>query len=114
NVKYIKRLAFTAAETDATIHATGYRVRPIGQKGDPSQPSMWEMNVISWIDRPSGEGVPIRAGTVQISGVAFAGTKAVKQVDVSVDGGRTWNAARFIGPDLGPYAWRTFVFSAQR
>jgi hypothetical protein len=31
---------------------------------------------------------------------------------VSTDGGKTWKRARFIGPDLGKYAWRTFVLSA--
>src|SRR3546814_15339135 len=33
NVKYVKKLAFTAAETDAKIQASGYRVRPVGVKG---------------------------------------------------------------------------------
>jgi sulfite dehydrogenase len=27
-----------------------------------------------------------------------------------VDGGATWNRARLDGPDLGPTAWRRFVF----
>ena len=26
-----------------------------------------------------------------------------------MDGGKTWQAARFIGPDLGKFAWRQFV-----
>ena len=112
NVKYIKRLAFTPKETDAKIHSSGYRVRPVGEKGAPTQPSMWEMNVKSWIDQPAGT-IKVPAGTVQITGVAFAGTKSVSQVEVSTDGGKTWHAADFIGPDLGPYAWRTFVFPAK-
>jgi len=28
---------------------------------------------------------------------------------VSVDGGQTWREARFVGPDLGRFAWRQFV-----
>lgn len=112
NVKYIKRLAFTPKETDAKIHSTGYRVRPVGVKGAPAQPSMWEMNVKSWVDQPSAAD-RVRPGVVQLSGVAFAGTKAVKQVEVSTDGGKSWRAARFIGPDLGPYAWRTFVLPVE-
>jgi sulfite oxidase len=28
---------------------------------------------------------------------------------VSVDGGKTWQAAQLIGPDLGRFAWRQFV-----
>ena len=28
---------------------------------------------------------------------------------VSVDGGKTWHAAHFVGPDLGRFAWRQFA-----
>jgi DMSO/TMAO reductase YedYZ molybdopterin-dependent catalytic subunit len=114
NVKYVSRLAFTDKETAANIQTSGYRVRPIGQKGTPAQPSMWEMNVKSWINYPSGEpGELIRSGVVQIHGVAFAGMNPVTRVEVSTDGGKSWGNARFVGPDLGRYAWRQFVFPAQ-
>lgn len=109
NVKYLNRLAFTDKETGATIQASGYRVRPIGEKGKPGQPSMWEMNVKSWINHPLGEGGTVRAGVVQINGVAFSGTSAVRLVEVSVDGGKSWKEAQFLGPDLGKYAWRQFI-----
>ncbi len=49
----------------------------------------------------------------QIHGVAFGGLNAVKSVEVSLDGGKTWQAARFVGPDLGKYAWRQFVLQAR-
>jgi sulfite dehydrogenase len=112
NVKYVDRLAFTDRETDANIQRTGYRVRDIGVKGAPDQPSMWEMSVKSWITHPAGEG-PVRAGTAQVSGVAFAGVNGVKRVEVSLDGGKTWKDARFFGPDLGHYAWRQFVLPVE-
>jgi len=109
NVKYIKKLAFTEKESDATIQRTGYRVRPPGQKGAPDQPSMWEMSVKSWITHPLKE---TDQGPVLIYGVAFGGNKSVKSVAVTTDGGQTWQEARFVGPDLGKYAWRTFVLAA--
>lgn len=109
NVKYIKRLAFTAAETDAAIQKTGYRLSPPGQKGNPSQPAVWEMDVKSWINSPAPEAGPAPAGLVQIHGVALGGVNAAARVEVSIDGGRSWNAARLVGPDLGRYAWRQFV-----
>lgn len=109
NIKYIKRLAFTAQETDARIMSHGYRISPPGAKGDPSQPSVQEMGVKSWINGPGTDGKPVLAGNVQIHGIAFGGMHAVKKVDVSVDGGKTWQAARFVGPDLGRFAWRQFV-----
>lgn len=113
NVKYIKRLAFTAQQSDAKIQQTGYRMSPPGQKGDPSQPSIWEMAPKSWINTPNADTGPLPAGVVQIHGVGFGGMHAVRGIDVSVDGGKTWTAARLVGPDLGKYAWRQFVLAVK-
>jgi DMSO/TMAO reductase YedYZ molybdopterin-dependent catalytic subunit len=112
NVKYIKRLAFTAAESDAKIMAHGYRITPPGAKADPSQPSVLEMNVKSWINAPHPEVGQLKAGPVLIHGVAFSGTQGVKRVEVSIDGGKTWNKAPFVGPDMGKFAWRQFALKA--
>ncbi|MBS7664297.1 sulfite oxidase [Pseudomonas lalucatii] len=106
NVKYVRQVAFTAAQTDAKIQASGYRIRPVGQGGAPDQPSMWEMNVKSWITQPLAQA---KAGRVAIQGVAFGGAREVRGVEVSLDGGKSWQAAPFVGPNLGPYAWRPFV-----
>lgn len=117
NIKYIKQLAFTPQESDAKIMSHGYRMTPAGEKSDPSQPSVQEMTVKSWINSPSAEDGPIsgqiKAGMVQIQGVAFGGLHAVKGVEVSLDGGKTWQTARLVGPDLGKYAWRQFVLQAR-
>jgi len=112
NVKYVKRVAFTPEQTGASIQSSGYRVRPIGQKGAPTQPSMWEMNLKSFITHPAGDQ-PMRPGVAQIYGVAFSGGSPVTGVDVSLDGGRTWHRAQFFGPDLGRYAWRQFALQAR-
>ena len=114
SIKYIKQLAFTAQESDARIMSHGYRITPPGGKSDPSQPSVQEMTVKSWINSPGAEAdKPLKAGMTQIVGVAFGGLHAVKGVEVSVDGGKTWQAAHFFGPDLGPYAWRQFVLKTR-
>ena len=107
-VKYLRRLAFTAEESGVAIMRTGYRFRPIGEDGDPSQPSMWEMSVKSWINHPAG-AENFRAGPVVVHGVAFGGTRAVRRVEVSADGGQSWQDAPLVGPDLGRYAWRQFA-----
>ena len=113
NIKYIKQLAFTAKESEAHIMSHGYRISPPGSKGDPSQPSVLEMSVKSWINSPIPEDGNQAAGKVQIQGVAFGGMNAVKGVEVSTDGGKTWKQARLIGPDMGKYAWRQFVLQAE-
>ncbi|HCL85538.1 MAG TPA: sulfite oxidase [Comamonadaceae bacterium] len=112
NIKYIGQLAFTDKESEARIMSHGYRISPPGGKGDPSQPSVQQMSVKSWINGPLPEDGELAPGRVQIHGVAFGGMHAVKGVEVSVDGGKTWQAARLVGPDMGRYAWRQFVLQA--
>jgi len=112
-IKYIKKLAFTAEETEAKIQRSGYRFRDIGEKGAPTQPSMWAMSVKSWVNGPGADGAPVLKGKVQFHGVAFAGEEAVEKVEVSLDDGKTWKEAAWAGLDLGKHAWRTFVFEAE-
>ena len=109
NIKYIKRLALTPQQSKARIMASSYRLSPPGTKSSPDQRSVWEMVVKSWINGPLSEEGPLKAGMTQIHGVAFAGMQPVQGVEVSVDGGATWNRAQLIGPDLGRFAWRQFV-----
>ncbi len=54
-----------------------------------------------------GETLPI--GRITVLGAAYAGEQPVAEVGVSVDGGRTWRPAVFLGPDE-PYAWRQWQF----
>jgi sulfite dehydrogenase len=86
---------------------------PPGAKGDPSHPSVWEMDVKSWINGPAPEAGTVKAGWVQIQGVAMGGTRSLRRIDVSLDGGQSWQEARFVGPDLGRFAWRQFVLPVQ-
>ncbi len=113
NIKYIKRLAFTRDETDAGIQTTRYRIAPVGTKENPSQPPVWEMGPKSWINSPSPDAGAVKRGWVQINGVAMGGMQAPRRVDVSLDGGKTWREASFIGPNLGRYSWRPFVLQAE-
>lgn len=113
NVKYIKRLAFTADQTDAAIQATRYRIAPLGTKESPAMPAVWEMDPKSWINSPSPDAGTVKRGWVQIHGVAMGGMQAPRTVEVSLDGGKTWREASFIGPNMGRYAWRPFVLQAE-
>jgi sulfite dehydrogenase len=113
SVKYIKHLSFTKEQSPANIQQTGYRFAPPGTKGAPVHASIWEMPPKSWINSPSDEKKQVKAGQVQISGVAMGGMTGAKSIEVSVNGGKDWQKATFVGPDLGPYAWREFVLSVK-
>ena len=111
NVKHLGQVAFTKTESTVKYMKSSYRISPIGKKGS-QYPSCWEMPVKSWITRPTDETGTVKAGNVQIVGVAMGGMKKVRSVKVSIDGGQSWKKAKFVGPDLGKYAWRQFVFEA--
>ena len=54
----------------------------------------------SVVTTPSGGQVLLDKGFYNISGLAWSGRGKVKQVDVSVDGGRNWRSARLESPVL--------------
>jgi len=113
NVKYIKRLAFTADQSPVKIQQSSYRLAPLDAKPGPQYPSAWAMTPKSWITAPGGDGETVKAGRSLVRGVAFGGIHAVKRVDVSIDGGKTWKQAALVGPDLGKYAWRQFALAVE-
>ncbi len=61
----------------------------------------WEMDVKSVITNPSPQA-PLKhdKGFTVLSGVAWSGRGKVSRVDVSLDGGRNWQAARIDGPSI--------------
>ena len=113
NVKYIKRLAFTEDQSTANIQRSSYRMAPVGEKGSPEFQSVWTMPVKSWVTYPGEPDQKLKAGLTQIQGLAMGGTSDVTEVEVSIDGGKNWKKAQFVGPDLGPFAWRQFVFPVE-
>lgn len=60
------------------------------------------LHTITRIDRPGGR-VPF-APTVEIGGLAFAGNRGIKQVEVSTDNGLTWHQAQ-LAPPLSQDSW---------
>ena len=49
-------------------------------------------------------------GPIPIAGIAFAGDRGVSKVEVSVDGGRTWNLATLKMP-RSPYSWVLWAYA---
>ena len=85
----------------------------MGEKGAPTHESVWTMPVKSWITYPGDPDEKIKAGKIQIQGLAMGGITDVTDIEVSTDGGESWQKAEFIGPDLGPHAWRQFILSVE-
>ena len=54
-------------------------------------------------------GETLSAGTVPIGGVAWAPHRGISKVEVSTDGGSSWNEAR-LASQLGDDTWRQYVY----
>ena len=67
----------------------------------------WDHNAVvktmSRIDVPV-DGDIVKAGAIEVAGVAFAGTRGISKVEYSTDGGSSWNEAAFDAP-LSPLTW---------
>lgn len=113
NIKWVNRIALTQEQSGAHIQQSGYRIRPIGYEGRPDQPSMWRMNVKSWLNGPGADNELVKSGQVLLHGVAFSGERGIDKIEISVDGGSNWQQAQMVGPDLGPNAWSSFVLQTE-
>jgi DMSO/TMAO reductase YedYZ molybdopterin-dependent catalytic subunit len=56
------------------------------------------------IDSPAPGDLP-SSGSNTMSGVSYAGTRSIKRVEISSDGGQTWRDAEFVEPASGQDAW---------
>ncbi len=54
-------------------------------------------------------GQTLKREQIVILGAAYGGERMISRVDVSLDGGRTWSPAEFIGPNE-PFSWRQWQF----
>ncbi len=60
------------------------------------------LHTITRIDRPFGH-IPF-SSRIQIGGIAFAGNRGISRVEISVDGGASWNNAQ-LAPPLSQDTW---------
>jgi len=62
----------------------------------------------SFITQPL-PGETLNLGQIVILGTAYGGERVISQLDVSLDGGRSWSPAEFIGPHE-PFSWRQWQY----
>jgi DMSO/TMAO reductase YedYZ molybdopterin-dependent catalytic subunit len=91
NVKWLER-----------IEVVDYDYQGYWQRSD-GWDNIAEIKTASRIDVP-GEMSVVHAETV-VAGVAWAGDRGIRRVEVSLDGGRTWTRA-VLRRELAPAAWR--------
>jgi DMSO/TMAO reductase YedYZ molybdopterin-dependent catalytic subunit len=69
------------------------------------------MTVRSLIVRPQADDRVSAGKASEIQGIAFDGGKGIAKVEVSTDGGSTWQPAALDADKLGNYSWRRFRYT---
>ncbi len=113
STKWVTRVRLEASPSDNHFMVKGYRYSYPGE--DPaSAPPVEELRIKSVLTRPldgttvtlQGDKLPL--GKVRVQGFAWAGPAGVRLVEVTGDGGRTWQPAGFMG-QTAPLAWRAWA-----
>jgi len=95
NVKWLRRLKLTAGPVMTKDETSKYTIL---LKDEKAWQFVFPMEVKSVITRPA-PGIALKApGFYEISGLAWSGNGAIRQVDVSADGGQSWAPAALQGP----------------
>ncbi|RLJ40896.1 sulfur dehydrogenase subunit SoxC [Litoreibacter meonggei] len=95
-VKWIRRIEVTDAPVESREETSKYT--DVLENGI-ARKWTWEMDAKSVVTSPSPQA-PIThgKGPLVITGLAWSGRGAIKRVDVSKDGGKTWETARLAKP----------------
>jgi DMSO/TMAO reductase YedYZ molybdopterin-dependent catalytic subunit len=94
--KWVTRIGFSASDKPGYWENNGWDERAI-------------VKTMSRIDQPA-DGAALPAGSVQFAGIAFAGARRITAVELSWDGGRSWQPAD-LQAEFSPYAWRFWRLS---
>ncbi|MFA6188856.1 MAG: molybdopterin-dependent oxidoreductase [Sulfuricurvum sp.] len=96
-------VAYTVPDNDCECVISGsdfeYKRKPITQ-----------MKVKSVIGYPTPNSVIKKGSRIKVSGVAFDQGKGIREVMISLDGGKNWSATE-LQKDYGKYAYRQWNFS---
>jgi sulfite oxidase len=106
SVKWLERIELRADPFDGWFQDTVYRLlRPEESPAPGLGLALGEVALNADALVPA-DGARLAAGRVELRGYAFAGgERHVARVDVSADGGASWEPAD-LGEDLGRWAWR--------
>ena len=97
NIKWLRRIKVGDQPYMTKFESTGYpSLRPDGK----SRWFLFEMGPKSVITFPSGEQRLPGRGFYEITGLAWSGRGAIRRVEVSTDGGRSWKDAQLQEPVL--------------
>ena len=111
--KWLTEIKILDNEFAGNFMSPGYRFpNQPGKAGEAVKPEdthpLTALSVKSVISGPL-DGATLKAGSAAVHGAAWAGEADVVKVEISTDGGTTWNPAR-LGHEQAHYAWRLWTY----
>jgi DMSO/TMAO reductase YedYZ molybdopterin-dependent catalytic subunit len=112
--KWLTEITVLDKPAEGNFMSPGYRMPNAPVKpGEAVKPedthSVTGLAVKSLIAGPS-DGAKLKPGKQEIKGVAWAGEADITKVEISTDGGASWNPAQ-LGKDQAKYAWRLWSYA---
>lgn len=103
-IKWIERMTLLDHESPSSFNQDSYVIWAAdgGARGKAT-----EMPVKSIFTAPRN-GEKLGSRTVDVAGLAWSPGIPLAKVEISFDGGASWEEAAFHGKDQGPFAWREF------
>jgi DMSO/TMAO reductase YedYZ molybdopterin-dependent catalytic subunit len=108
SVKWLNRIEAVNEPFQGYFQTVKYTIKRLTGRGIQTE-VVGAMPVKSEIIRPTGDAI-LGIGANRIFGMAWAGEDAIAGVEVSVDGGESWNRAELNGPQA-PYSWTLWEYS---
>jgi DMSO/TMAO reductase YedYZ molybdopterin-dependent catalytic subunit len=108
SVKWLQRIEVLTRPFGGYFQSVKYTVQRPAATGGTEKVVVGPMQVKSEFLRPR-PGETLHLGGNRLTGVAWAGEEAVARVEVSTDGGTSWNAARLLGMQQ-PYSWTLWEY----
>jgi sulfite oxidase len=112
--KWVTEIRVLDKPFDGNFMMPGYRLpnSPV-KPGDSVKPedthAITGLTVKSTIASPT-DGTKLKPGAQVVKGVAWAGEAEITKVEISTDGGASWNSAE-LGKDNAKYAWRLWSYA---
>ncbi len=112
--KWLTEITVLDKPADGNFMIPGYRLPNTPAKPGEAMKledthSVTGLTVKSLIAAPS-DGAKLKPGKQEIKGVAWAGEADITKVEISTDGGASWNPAE-LGKDHAKYAWRLWSYA---
>lgn len=109
SVKWLNRIVVTDRPYRGFWQTMDYSLYSRGPAGEPETVALTEMQPKAVVAAPGPQEAVPSGRPVRVSGAAWAGESKVAKVEVSADGGATWQPAR-LAAEPKPFQWVLWSF----